>query len=194
MPDISSVSPQDWAALDALLAEVNSAGQTLDFFHKKLRVLAADRGWGAWLPLADKAAFAHWTRVIYRADLSRSYGRMRQDQLAKGGYSFWVYRRGGSLDCPAEHDALDGLALPPDHPFWARYTPPNAWDCACRVSGTRTVAGIRRLGGDPDKRLPDWWNSTDPATGLPPGIAPHYVGIDWPDTAWIVGQLAAGAL
>lgn len=191
MPELSA---QEWASLDRLLADVRASGQTLEFFRKKLRVLAADHGWQSWLPVDDKTAFARWTLVMYRAHHGREYARMRQCQLAQAGFAFWVYQRGGSLDCPAEHDALDGIALPPDHPFWARYAPPNAWDCGCYVTGTRTTAGIRRVGGDPDKRLPDWWNSTDPATGLPPGIAPHYVGTDWPDTAWIVGQLAAGAL
>jgi len=40
-----------------------------------------------------------------------------------------------------------------------------------RVSGTVSEAGIKRVGGDPGKALPEGWQETDPKTGAPVGIS-----------------------
>ena len=57
--------------------------------------------------------------------------------------------------------------MPPDHPFWQTHYPPNGWGCGCEVSGANTLAGIRRVGGDPDKHLPEGWNKRGPDGNLP---------------------------
>lgn len=31
------------------------------------------------------------------------------------------------------HAALDRITLPPSHPFWQQYFPPNGWNCRCNV-------------------------------------------------------------
>lgn len=62
------------------------------------------------------------------------------------------------------------LPAAPDHAFWASHSPPNGWGCSCYVTAARTAAGVRRVGGDPDKLLPPGWNAIDPKTGAPKGI------------------------
>ncbi len=58
-----------------------------------------------------------------------------------------------------------------DHPFWATHAPPNGWGCTCYVSGARSEAGAKRLGGIPGKTLPEGWQALDPRTGAPVGIS-----------------------
>lgn len=94
----------------------------------------------------------------------------RRAQLIAGNFAFWVYRHGGSKDPRPEHLAFDGIVLPPDHPFWDKFYPPSDHGCSCYVVGARTAAGVRRLGGDPDKKLPADWDKIVPATGEPAGI------------------------
>jgi hypothetical protein len=48
--------------------------------------------------------------------------------------------------------------------------PPNGWGCGCEVEGANTRKGIIRMGGDPDKQLPDDWDAIDLRTGEPVGI------------------------
>ena len=43
-------------------------------------------------------------------------------------------------------------------------------NCRCYVLGARDAVGAKRLGGQPDKALPDGWDATDPKTGEPIGI------------------------
>lgn len=31
------------------------------------------------------------------------------------------------------HDALEGVTLPKDHPFWTMFYPPNGWNCRCQA-------------------------------------------------------------
>lgn len=61
------------------------------------------------------------------------------------------------------HLQSDGLVLPPTHAFWRRHFPPidngvMAYGCKCRVVGVRSPQQARRLGGDPDKTLPQGWH------------------------------------
>lgn len=94
-----------------------------------------------------------------------AYKAKRIAQLHEGGFSLWVYRCHDSLSCPDSHAAFDGVVLPPDHPFWALWVPPHKGRCSCGVYGARSDRSARRLGGDPDKPLPTWWEDVDPNAG-----------------------------
>ena len=109
-------------------------------------------------------------RVIYRTNMLTSYAAGRMAQLVDGKFKFWVYRHGNALEPRLLHLSWNGIALPPDHPFWATHYPPNDWGCTCYVTGARTEAGIRRVGGDPGKQLPDGWEGLNPKTGTPAGV------------------------
>jgi SPP1 gp7 family putative phage head morphogenesis protein len=43
------------------------------------------------------------------------------------------------------HAALHGIALPIDHPFWTRNTPPNDWNCRCFIVAHGAEKGPTRL-------------------------------------------------
>lgn len=145
-------------------------GTTLDEFRRDFRRIVEARGWHGWTGEGSARGEAWRTRVIYQTNLRTSYAAGRHAQLVAGGYKFWVYRHGGSREPRLNHLSWNGLAVPPDHPFWASHYPPNGWGCSCHVAGARSAAGVRRVGGDPDKPLPDDWQVIDPRTGAPSGI------------------------
>ena len=154
------------AAVDRAVVE----GKSLDAFRKDFDAAVERHDWHGWTGEDTKTGRAWRTRTIYRTNASVSYSAGRRAQLEAGNFKYWVYRHGGSHEPRPEHLALDGIALPPDHPFWQAFFPPSDWGCSCYVVGARTAAGVRRLGGDPDKQLPDWWDKIDPRTGGPVGI------------------------
>ncbi|MCE7932772.1 MAG: hypothetical protein DYH17_15540 [Xanthomonadales bacterium PRO6] len=89
---------------------------------------------------------------------------------AEDGFPFWMYKHGGSADPRPQHLAWDGMVLPADHPFWNTHSPPNGWGCSCRIVGVRDKEMARRLGGKPDKALPEGWDEVSAKTGEPAGI------------------------
>lgn len=158
------------ADLAGAVDQAIAGGTTLEEFRRDFRQIVERHGWHGWTGEGTKKGEAWRTRVIYKTNIATTYAAGRHAQLVEGGFRWWVYRHGGSLEPRPHHLSWDGVALPPDHPFWAMHYPPNGWGCSCRVFGARTRAGIRRVGGDPDKRLPDNWQTIDPKTGAPIGI------------------------
>ncbi|QEW21220.1 Phage Mu protein F like protein [Marinibacterium anthonyi] len=154
------------AAMDKAITE----GTSLEEFRRDFRATVEKHGWHGWTGEGRAAGEAWRTRVIYRTNMRTSYMAGRYAQLTEGNFAFWIYFHGGSAEPRLLHLSWNGIALPPDHPFWAKHFPPNEWGCSCYVSGARTEAGVRRLGGDPDKVLPETWNSIDPRTGEPAGV------------------------
>lgn len=156
--------------LAAAVDKAVSQGTSLEEFRRDFRATVTRRGWHGWTGEGSTRGEAWRTRVIYRTNIATSYAAGRMAQLIEGNFAFWIYRHGGSTEPRVIHLGWDGLVLPPDHPFWITHGPPNGWGCSCYVIGARTEAGARRRGGDPDKRLPDDWQSRDPRTGAPKGI------------------------
>lgn len=153
-------------AVDKSIAQ----GTSLQEFRRDFRQIVSNHGWHGWTGEGSKAGEAWRTRLIYKTNAATSYAAGRMAQLVDGGFKYWVYRHGGSLDPRLHHLAWDGLILPPDHAFWAKHAPPNGWGCSCYIIGARTLAGARRVGGDPGVVLQPGWDKIDPSTGAPPGI------------------------
>ncbi|MFD1914124.1 phage minor head protein [Halodurantibacterium flavum] len=147
-----------------------SEGRGLDEFRRDFRGIVERRGWHGWTGEGTAGGEAWRTRTIYRTNASTTYAAGRSAQLREGGYEFWVYKHGGSRDPRPEHLALDGVTQPPDHEFWQKFAPPNGWGCSCYVLGARSARMARRLGGDPEKALPEGWDRIDARTGAPRGI------------------------
>jgi hypothetical protein len=154
------------ASVDRAIAE----GKSLDAFRKDFAAAVKRNDWHGWTGEDTKGGRAWRTRTIYRTNAQVAYSAGRRAQLEASGYKFWIYRHGGSQEPRPEHLSWDGVALPPDHPFWNTHYPPSDWGCSCRVTGANTAAGIRRVGGDPEKKLPGDWRALDPRTGAPIGI------------------------
>ncbi|MFC3442558.1 phage minor head protein [Sphingobium rhizovicinum] len=158
-------------AVDRTIAE----GKSLDAFRKDFNAIVARHGWHGWTGEGSVGGEAWRTRTIYRTNASTSYSAGRYAQLVAGNFELWVYRHGGSKDPRHEHlHVFDGLCLPPDHPFWQIFFPPSDWGCSCYVVGARSARAAKRLGGDPDKKLPDGWDRINPKTGAPFGAGRNW--------------------
>lgn len=174
------------ASVDRAIVE----GKSLDAFRKDFAAAVDRNDWHGWTGEDSKGGRAWRTRTIYRTNAMTSYSAGRYAQLVEGKFAYWVYRHGGSNDPRPEHLAFDGIALPPDHPFWKTFYPPSDWGCSCYVVGARSAAGVRRLGGDPDKQLPVGWDVVDSATGMPAGVGK---GWDYAPGASVAPIVAATA-
>lgn len=145
-------------------------GTSLEEFRKDFRQIVEKNGWHGWTGEETAKGRAWRTRVIYQTNMLSTYAAGRFAQLQAAGFTYWVYRHGGSRDPRIQHLGWDGLVLPADHPFWLTHFPPNGWGCSCYVVGARSLRGAQRLGGDPSKTLPDDWDLRDLRTGEPEGI------------------------
>lgn len=145
-------------------------GGTLETFRKDFRAIVEKNGWHGWAGEGSKKGEAWRTKVIYKTNLATSYAAGRLAQLREGGFAFYVYRHGGSVEPRIQHLAWDGLILEADHPFWATHAPPNGWGCSCYITGARSREGAKRVGGKLGKELEDGWQALDPRTGAPVGI------------------------
>lgn len=153
-------------AVDKAIAE----GTGIEAFRKDFRSIVARNGWTGWTGEGSVKGEAWRVGVIYRTNMSTSYAAGRHAQLTAGKFAFWVYRHGDSREPRPEHLSWNGLILPPEHPFWARHYPPSDWGCSCYVVGASSMAAAKRLGGDPNKKLPGNWQEIDQVTGAPVGI------------------------
>lgn len=158
------------ADLAAAALKFEEEGRGIEEFRRDFRSIVAKNGWTGWTGEGSVKGEAWRVGVIYRTNMYTSYAAGRFAQLQAGKFAFWVYRHGGSQEPRLNHLSWNGIALEPAHVFWVTHYPPSDWGCSCYVVGARTAAGIRRLGGDPDKKLPAGWNATDPKTDAPVGI------------------------
>ena len=173
------------AGLAAAVDRAVTEGVGIDQFRNDFSHWVKQTGW-------DYTGDFNWrTRTIYRTNIATSYAAGRNAQLREGDFPYLMYKHGGSADPRPEHLAWDGIVLPADHPFWRTHFAPNGWGCSCRIIGVRSLDAARRLGGDPDKVLPEGWDKSDPQTGVPPGIDPGWDYRPGDTVAATVQQMAA---
>jgi hypothetical protein len=155
------------AAVERGIAE----GTSIEQFRKDFRAIVARHGWTGWTGEGTPAGQAWRTRTIYVTNARTSYHAGRLAQLRAGKFPLWVYRHNDAVQHPRPlHVSWNGITLPPSHIFWQTHYTPNGWGCECYILGARSPAAARRLGGDPDKPLPEGWDAIDPKTGEPPGV------------------------
>lgn len=153
-------------AVDKAIAE----GRGIEDFRRDFKSIVAKNGWTGWTGEGSVKGEAWRVGVILRTNAYTSYAAGRRAQLEEGKFAFWIYKHGGSVEPRLEHISWSGMALPPEHVFWKTRFPPSDWGCSCYVVGARSEAGIKRMGGNPVKKLPSDWREIDPATGEPLGV------------------------
>lgn len=174
-------------SVDRAIAE----GKSLEAFRKDFEAAVERHDWHGWTGEETKAGRAWRTRTIYKTNTYVAYSAGRFAQLQAANWKHWIYLHGGSEHPRPEHlNVFNGLILPPDHPFWRKFYPPSDWGCSCYVLGANTLAQAKRLGGDPDKVLPDGWDTPEPATGEPAGIGKGWGYAPGASVAGPVGAVA----
>lgn len=130
---------------DAIVSDFRGAieraindGTTLEDFRRDFDRIVATHGW-------DYNGGRDWrSRVIYDTNLSTSYAAGRWEQLQEA--PFWEYDHQDWVQNPRpHHQALDGLVLARENPFWQTHYPPNGWGCHCTVRG-RWLQDLLRMG------------------------------------------------
>lgn len=122
---------------DELVADFHQAvqrsiegGTTLEQFRKDFDRIVAKHGW-------SYNGGRNWrSRVIYETNLQSSYmaGRYEQLMAVREQRPFWQYLHSDAVEHPRpEHEALNGLILRWDDPWWEYFFPVNAWGCQCSV-------------------------------------------------------------
>lgn len=183
------LSPPDLDEFAFILSEQGWYGDTK--LKRALLHFAQSRpDWSEILKIGDEDQFYRRRQALNRWMLRAAKHRLRLEQLQNGKYRWWVYC---SDVCQQEgHAHLNAMAVSTDHDFWKIYYPANGWTCCCEVYGARTVAGIRRVGGDPERSLPIVWNATDPATGLFSWVESGFEGQVHPDLAACIAAILRG--
>jgi hypothetical protein len=129
--------------LGQAIRKARTDGTGYDVFKKDFRAIVERNGWHGWTGEGTAKGEEWRMRTIYQTNMRTSYMAGRLAQLRKSGFKFWVYRHSGAAHPRLNHLAFDGIALPPDHPFWVTHYPPNGWGCGCIVEGAMNAAGIR---------------------------------------------------
>jgi len=112
-------------ALNKALAD----GQSFGTFQRAYREIARSE---EFMPTSS----AH-LETVYRNGVSRGLSVGRHQQMTTPAVvalrPYWQYRTVGDGSVRPEHQELNGLVYPADHPFWGTYGPPNGHRCRCRI-------------------------------------------------------------
>lgn len=128
-------------------------GTTLADFRKDFDRIVAQHGW------SYKGGRNWRSRVIYETNLRSSYmaGRYEQLQAVSAERPYWQYIHSDAVEHPRpDHEALHGLVLRADDPFWQQWFPPNGWGCQCslRALSQRDLERLGKSGPDTAPEIP----------------------------------------
>ncbi len=162
-------------SVDGAIAE----GKSLGSFQKEFDRIVGTHGW-------DYNGSRNWrSKVIYDTNMRTSYAAARRHQLLEMTETnpYWQYVHSDAVKHPRpEHQALDGLVLRWDDPFWDTHYPPNGWGCQCKVRAL-SPRQLRKLGKDgPDTAPAITWREhvigkdgpTPRTVQVPDGIDPGF--------------------
>ena len=124
--------------------EMHEKGITFQQFKKQLMPKLAAKGWWGEKEMIDpktgekrivQLGSPHRLRTIYQANkkTARAAEQWQRIQRAKSSHPYLVYRLGTSKVHRREHEKLDGVCLPVDHPFWKTHFTPNGFGCNCWI-------------------------------------------------------------
>ena len=112
------------------LATAMQEGDTFQAWKKKIK------------PVLDKSEWSNYVtpeqvpnrlRVIFDTNMrmARAEGQWERAQRTKDVLGYWEYNLGPSVKHRPEHEALDGMILPIDDPWWDGNSPPSGYGCKC---------------------------------------------------------------
>ena len=86
----------------------------------------------------DQTYNRNYLRAEYNFAVAAAQGAGQWERIEADGDRYDLQYR-ATLDerTRPEHQALHGVTLPPSHPFWQEFYPPNGWNCRCRAVQVR---------------------------------------------------------
>jgi phage gp29-like protein len=175
------------ATRDALLLDLRRAvedavvfGGSYDSFKRDFDDIVKRQGWTGWTGEGTARGRDWRARVIYKTNLSAAHAAGRYQQMTQPDVlehmPYWQYRHNTVNNPREEHQALDGIVLRWDDPWWKRHFPPNGWGCNCDVRplSERQLQKMGKTGpdkappSDPSDPPPEWsYNVGEAAWGKP---------------------------
>jgi len=119
-------------------------GKTEAWFQKHLEPKLREKGWWGKKPMVDprtgevrKANLGSPDRLklIYRQNMQTAFmaGRYKQMLENADARPWWQYVAVLDGKTRPSHKVLDGRTFRFDDPFWSTHSPPNGFNCRCRV-------------------------------------------------------------
>lgn len=154
------IGSQVFDTLDLKLAEILREGGGVPEFRDLLKDI--DKG-----ALADKHI-----DTVFRTSRTEAAaaGRVRQsfspelDDFIIG----YKYKSVNDADARPDHKAMHNLQFEKRHPIWARWMPPNGWNCRCRVVHVSKPSAIRS--GRYNEETGEFRSDNDPGLEPDPGF------------------------
>lgn len=120
------------------------AGQTERQFIDTMKPVLQARGWWGRQVIVDSKGGAESAQLgsprrlstIYRTNLQSAYmaGRAKQAvQAAATTHPYWMYVAVMDISTRPSHADLNGKVFRADDPIWETITPPNGFNCRCRI-------------------------------------------------------------
>ena len=145
-------------AVDKALAE----GTTLRDFRRELEPLLKKKGWWGRGEVVDpttgelvEAQLGSPQRLetIFRTNLRTAYANGHWDSIERTKSRLPYLRYTAVMDerTRPEHAAWHGTILPVDDEWWETHTPPNGWNCRCRLIPL-SATQMRRAGWEVSER------------------------------------------
>lgn len=102
-------------------------GTTIDQFRKDIALVLEEKGW--------TGAKNFRVQTIFRTNIQSAYqaGKWAQFQAAGDNLPLAVYDAVGDGRTRPSHLAMDGRAFARNDPIWAKWWPPNGFNCRCTV-------------------------------------------------------------
>jgi SPP1 gp7 family putative phage head morphogenesis protein len=159
-------------------------GKSLADFTNEMQGLLEQSGWGE----LSTARIEN----IYRTNMASAYSageweQMQESALARAERGEITYLEGNSVGderTREEHaEAMDGVILPIDDPYWDTHTPPLGFECRCWLT-EMTEQSLERYGLEPSEEAPDLGTETvtdkDGNTyEVPVGVTLGFGGHNW---------------
>ena len=124
------------------LAEAQASGEVFNDWKKRIKPTLQKKGWWGAQEITNpktgkvKTVYigARRLRTIFNTNMRVAYSVKRHHSLRQ--LTKAVYWRYSSMFLPHsrhDHKAIDGTLLHRDHDFWKSNTPPNGWNCKCKI-------------------------------------------------------------
>ena len=134
-------------AFKGAISEALESGATQQETIKKFRAIVAGDA-------KQQTLGAYHMETVFRTNVQMSYGvgRRKSMEAVADVLPYWAYHAVGDDRTRPQHQALSGVTLKSDNPFWETHYPPWAFSCRCSVTA--------------DSEMPEGYNAVNPTEGV----------------------------